>query len=219
MRRGSLLLAVSFALGCSGVTKLDPTSLGRDSWQRPADVIEALDLQAGDRVADLGAGEGYFVTYLSAAVGESGTVYAVDVEEEIVGALTERFPPDTSNVQPILGRFDDPMLPDRSVDLILIVNTYHHIEDRSVYFQQLKQDLRPAGRVAVIEPNEDLGGLLALALDEGHTSSAPVLEQEMREAGFRIVARHDFLPVQVFRVFGAEETTARRPATAGVPQR
>jgi ubiquinone/menaquinone biosynthesis C-methylase UbiE len=209
VRRATLLLALSFALGCSGVSKLDLTTLGRDSWQRPTDVIEALDLQSGDRVADLGAGEGYFVAYLSAAVGESGTVYAVDVDEEIVGALTERFPPDTGNVKPILGRFDDPMLPDHSIDLVLIVNTYHHIEDRAVYFRQLKQDLRPAGRVAVIEPDEDLGGLLGLTLDEGHTSSAPVVEEEMREAGFRIVARHDFLPVQVFRVFGAEEATAR----------
>ena len=208
MRQATLLLALSFALGCSGVSKLDLTTLGRDSWQRPADVVEALDLQAGDRVADLGAGEGYFVSHLSVAVGESGTVYAVDVEEEIVGALTERFPPDASNVKAILGRFDDPMLPDHSVDLVLIVNTYHHIEDRAVYFRQLKQDLRPAGRVAVIEPNEDLGGLLGLTLDEGHKSSAPVVEAEMREAGLRVVARHDFLPVQVFRIFASEETTA-----------
>ena len=208
MRQATLLLALSFALGCSGVSKLDLTTLGRDSWQRPADVVEALDLQAGDRVADLGAGEGYFVSHLSVAVGESGTVYAVDGEEEIVGALTARFPPDASNVKAILGRFDDPMLPDHSVDLVLIVNTYHHIEDRAVYFRQLKQDLRPAGRVAVIEPNEDLGGLLGLTLDEGHKSSAPVVEAEMREAGFRVVARHDFLPVQVFRIFASEETTA-----------
>jgi arsenite methyltransferase len=201
MRRAAFLVVLSVMFGCSGVTKLDLTTLGRGTWQRPADVIEALDLKEGDQVADLGAGEGYFVAELSEAVGESGKVYAVDVEGEIVVALAERFPPDASNVESILGRYDDPLLPDGGVDLILIVNTYHHIEDRPAYFRQLKQDLRPSGRVAVLEPNEDLGGLLRLALDEGHTSSAPVVEEEMREAGFEVAARHDFLPVQIFRVF------------------
>jgi arsenite methyltransferase len=201
MRRAAFLVVLSVMFGCSGVTKLDLTTLGRGTWQRPADVIEALDLKEGDQVADLGAGEGYFVAELSEAVGESGKVYAVDVEGEIVVALAERFPPDASNVESILGRYDDPLLPDGGVDLILIVNTYHHIEDRPAYFRQLKQDLRPSGRVAVLEPNEDLGGLLRLALDEGHTSSAPVVEEEMREAGYEVAARHDFLPVQIFRVF------------------
>jgi len=57
----------------------------------------------------------------------------------------------------------------------------------------------------VIEPNEDLGGILGLTLDEGHTSSAPSVEEEMREAGYRVEARHEFLPVQIFRVFSRDD--------------
>ena len=87
------------------------------------------------------------------------------------------------------------------MDLVLIVNTYHHIEDRRAYFGRLRRDLSPRGRVAVIEPDEDLGGILRLALDDGHTSSAPTVEREMEEAGYVVDARHEFLPVQIFRVF------------------
>ena len=201
MRRAALLASLLVLGGCNGFSKLDLSTLGRDSWQRPADVVDALQLQPGDRVADLGAGEGYFVLHLTEAVGADGRVYAVDVEEEVVEELAERFPPESTNVEVVLAKFEDPMLPDGSLDLILIVNTYHHIEDRPAYFRRLRRDLRPGGRVAVIDPNEDLGGILALSLDEGHKSSAPVVEQEMRKAGYRVEARHDFLPVQIFRVF------------------
>ena len=201
MRRALLLVAVLFVSACSGVSKLDLSTLGRGTWQRPEDVVGALELRPGDRVADLGAGEGYFVPYLVDAVGADGRVYAVDVDEEIVGGLAERFPPESTNVEAVLGELEDPKLPDASVDVVLIVNTYHHIEDRPAYFRRLKLDLRPGGRVAVIEPNQDLSGVLSLTLDDGHTSSAPRVEQEMREAGYRVDARHDFLPVQIFRVF------------------
>ncbi len=204
MRRAALLVSLLLLSGCNGFTKLDLTTLGRDSWQRPAAVIDALELQPGDRVADLGAGEGYFVPRLTEAVGADGRVYAVDVDEEVVGELAERFPPGSTNVEVVLAKLEDPMLPDGSLDLILIVNTYHHIEDRPAYFRRLRRDLRPGGRVAVIDPNEDLGGILALTLDEGHKSSAPAVEQEMRKAGYRVEARHDFLPVQIFRVFAPD---------------
>ncbi len=204
MRRAALVASLLVLSGCGGITKLDLTTLGRDSWQRPADVVDALELQPGDRVADLGAGEGYFVPHLTEAVGADGRVYAVDVDEEVVGELAERFPPESTNVEAVLANLEDPMLPDGSLDLVLIVNTYHHIEGRPAYFRRLRRDLRPGGRVAVIDPNEDLGGILALTLDEGHKSSAPVVEEEMRKAGYRVEARHDFLPVQIFRVFSPD---------------
>jgi arsenite methyltransferase len=199
--RRALPLLLLLLAGCSGVSKLDWTTLGRDTWQRPADVVEALALRPGDRVADLGAGEGYFESYLAEAVGPQGRVYAVEVEPELVEGLRRRFPAEAINVKAVLGTFEDPRLPDGSIDVVLVVNTYHHIEDRPAYFRRLQRDLRPGGRVAVIEPNQDLRGILSLALDEGHESSAPLVEEEMREAGYEVEASHDFLPVQIFRVF------------------
>lgn len=201
----TVIAPVLTLVACSGVGKLDLTTLGRGTWQRPADVVGALELQPGDRVADLGAGKGYFVHYLSEAVGSNGRVVAVEVDEELVQSLAEQFPPDRSNVEIVLGGFEDPGLDDGSVDLILIVNTYHHIEDRPDYFRRLQRDLRPGGRVAVIEPNQDLHGVLSLALDEGHKSSAPAVVAEMAQAGYRLEASFEFLPVQIFEVFEPDD--------------
>jgi ubiquinone/menaquinone biosynthesis C-methylase UbiE len=201
VKRLVLLACASLLLACSGVSKLDWSTLGRDSWQRPADVVDALRLGKGDHVADLGAGEGYFVEHLSLAVGPGGTVYAVEVDDELVAGLSQRFPPEETNVVAVRGAFEDPKLPDGTLDVVLIVNTYHHIEDRPAYFRRLRQDLTPGGRVAVIEPDQDLAGILSLTLDEGHKSSAAIVEQEMQEAGYVVDGRHDFLPVQIFRVF------------------
>ncbi len=205
MRWIALALPLCFAIGCQGVGKLDLLAGGRDRWQRPDDVMKALELEKGDRVADLGAGDGYFVRHLADAVGPTGEVYAVDVDEEIVAELSKSFATESGNVTAVLGKYEDPMLPDGSIDVVLIVNTYHHIEDRPAYFRRLRNDLRPGGRVAVIEPNEDLGGILSLALDEGHKSSASSVEEEMLEAGYRVEARHEFLPVQIFRIFSPDD--------------
>ena len=114
--RVDLLLTLSALLfGCSGVTRLDFTSWGRGTWQRPEAVVRALALPSGARVADLGAGDGYFVPYLSDAVGKDGQVYAVEVEAELVRAMESRFAGE-SNVEVVLGRFEDPLLPS-SADL------------------------------------------------------------------------------------------------------
>lgn len=203
MRRSrGLALLVLLLSGCSGLSKLDYTSLGRDSWQRPRDVVRALGLAPGDHVADLGAGDGYFVPYLAEAVGADGRVYAVEVDDSAIAGLKERFGNGAApNVEVILGDYDDPELPDGAVDLVLLVNTYHHIEDRPGYFARLRADLSPAGRVAVIDPNADLTGVLSLFLDAGHQSRASDVAREMEEAGYRPAETFDFLPVQIFEVF------------------
>ena len=188
--------------GCSGVTRLDFTSWGRAIWQRPEDVVRALELWPGARVADIGAGKGYFVPYLSDAVGKDGRVYAVEVKDELTRAMESRFA-DASNVEVVLGDFDDPLLPDGQIDLVLIVNTYHHIEDRDLYFRKLLVDLAPEGRVAVIEDDAELTGILGLFVKDGHASRASDVDREMREAGYRRLESIDLLPTQIFEVFGS----------------
>ncbi len=208
---GLLALAALGLSACTGVSKLDFTRLGRDTWQRPEAVIRALAIRPGDRVADLGAGEGYFVPHLLEAVGPSGRVYAVEVEEELTEKLSARFAAGPENVEIVLGRYDDPELPDAALDLVLIVNTYHHIEDRPAYFGRLRADLAPAGRIAILEPNAELTGFLALFLDDGHSSRADAVAAEMRSAGYAHVASFDFLATQIFEVFepGRDALSAR----------
>jgi ubiquinone/menaquinone biosynthesis C-methylase UbiE len=199
-----ILLALAFlSSACSGFSKIDYSSLTqRAAWQRPELVIAALDIQPGDHVVDLGSGEGYFLPYLAEAVGPDGRVSAVEVDPEVVDALKIRVDEaGWENVRVLLGDFDDPGLADAGVDLVFVVNTYHHIEDRPVYFGNLQADLGDGGRVAVIDPNLELTGLLSLALDEGHKTAINELHDEMRQAGYREIDRFDFLPVQVFAVY------------------
>lgn len=203
---GPAILVALMLLACSGASKLDYGSLHqRAGWQKPEAVIEALDIEPGARVADIGAGDGYFLPYLAEAVGPEGRVFAVDVDAERVDALERRVAEaGHSNVTVVLANFDDPLLPDAGIDLTLLCNTYHHIEERPAYFEKLLDDLDREGRVAVIEPNEDLHGLLRLFLDEGHTSSASAIDEEMSAAGYQRTASFDFLPIQLFEVYSME---------------
>ena len=183
--------------------------------------MHALGLGEGQRVADIGAGEGYFVSYLSDAVGSEGRVYAVDVEADITTRLEQRFGQKGTNVEAILAQLDDPGLPDRQIDMVLIVNTYHHIEGRADYFARLRDDLSATGRVAIVEPNADLTGILSLLLDDGHMSSAPVIVREMLDAGYEHVESHDFLPTQVFEIFeplGRRRIVHREPVRPPLSQ-
>ena len=191
----------------SELSKLDYTTIpGRDTWQLPARVIEALEIRKGHRVADVGAGGGYFTFLLAEAVGPRGRVYAVDVDEVEVQKLeSEVLRQGLGNVDVVLGELDDPRLPDRGIDLVFLCNTYHHIENRDAYFSRLRGDLRPGGRVAVIDMRADLGGIAGWLSHDGHWVERDVLRGEMKLAGYRLLARHDFLPVQLFEVFAPAE--------------
>jgi SAM-dependent methyltransferase len=206
-----LTVAALMAAGCSGMSKLDYGKLhSRAGWQLPEQVIESLKIEEGAHVADLGAGDGYFVFRLADAVGPRGRVYAVDVDEEIVEKLRARVAEEGySNVEVILGEFGDPKLPDARIDLVFLCNTYHHIDDRPDYFARLKMDLGPGGRVAVIDMRSDLSGFLSLFTDEGHDTPLDELDAEMNEAGYHRSEAFDFLPIQNFQVFAPGERVAQ----------
>src|SRR5438552_18597200 len=138
----------SFADGEHWSTVFDDPS--GDAWQKPAELVAALGLHPGMTVGDLGAGTGYFSRHLSAAVGPEGTVLAVDTEPNMVARLRERAEAErTVNVVPILASADNPRLPAHATDLVLIVDTFHHIADLLTYLHGLRRCLRPGGRVGV----------------------------------------------------------------------
>jgi ubiquinone/menaquinone biosynthesis C-methylase UbiE len=171
----------------------------RGLWQQPAAVIEALNVKEGNTVADLGAGSGYFTFRFSNAVGQAGTVYAVDVDPASL-AFIERQGKERggiANVEMVLAAPDDPKLPANSVDLLFMSNTYRHLTQRVTYFTALSRVLRPGGRVAIIDYKDE--GLRASLF--GHATSKESVRRELEAAGYRLIHDFDFLPKQHFQVF------------------
>ena len=123
----------------------------RDAWQKPDDVLGALELAPALTVADVGAGTGYFTVRLARAVPQ-GQVIATDIEPDMVRYLTERARREQlSNVRAVLAGPDDPALPPASVDRILVVDVWHHVADRRKYAAGLARALRPGGFVAIVD--------------------------------------------------------------------
>jgi ubiquinone/menaquinone biosynthesis C-methylase UbiE len=171
---------------------------GRDSWQHPARVIESLSLAPGQRVADLGAGGGYFTFLLARAVGPNGVVYAIDVDADMTGLLERRAADGNhTNVEVLLVDPVEPELPDAPLDLIFTCNTYHHIHDPAAYFARLRRHLRSGGRIAIIDHKPE-GWLQRLF---PHSSASETIRSEMEAAGYALQSAHDFLPKQSFLVF------------------
>ncbi|WP_437518133.1 class I SAM-dependent methyltransferase [Sorangium sp. So ce1099] len=124
----------------------------RDAWQKPASVVAAMRIAPGMRVADLGAGTGYFLPHLSRAVGPAGAVVGLDIEPDMVRYMAERATRERlANVTARQVRPDDPGLEPGSVDRILVVDTWHHIPDRPAYAAKLRAALRPDGAVVVVD--------------------------------------------------------------------
>jgi SAM-dependent methyltransferase len=168
----------------------------RDAWQKPHEVIQALALAPDAVVADIGAGTGYFSARLANML-PKGRVYAVDIEPDMVRYLGERAQREgLANMSAVAGTADDPRLPERA-DLILLVDVYHHIDNRTAYFRRLRDSLDTGGRIAIID--------FRLDSPEGPPRAARVpparVEAEMTAAGYERVHRHDFLPRQYFLVF------------------
>ncbi len=153
----------------------------------------------GDVVADVGAGTGYFIPYLSEAVGEAGKLLAVDIETALIEHMrTRAADAGATNVETILAEPDDPKLPERGVDIVLIVDTWHHIDARIDYLGKLARALRPAGRVVVVDFHE---GELPVGPPPGHKLSREHVVAEFEEAGWALDREGDLLPYQYLLVF------------------
>ena len=176
-------------------------SPSRAAWQKPDEVVDALALKAGDAVADIGAGSGYFSTRFARAVGETGKVFAVDIDEGLIRHLRERASQEKlENMEAVLAKPDDPKLAARSVDVVFICNVLHHVENRAAYYKKLAAALRPGGRLAVVDffkRELPVGPGVEMKI------AREAMVRELRDAGFRVEEEFDFLPHQYFLVFEA----------------
>ncbi len=168
----------------------------RDEWQKPHEVIQALHLAPDATVADIGSGTGYFSVRFAHFVPE-GRVYGVDIEPDMVKYLADRAQREgLRNVTSIAGSADDPHLPGK-VDVIVMVDVYHHIDNRDAYLHKLKSYLKPGGRIAVIDFNRrsPMGPPVAERIPDAQ------LKDELTKAGYTLVEEDTFLPDQNFVIF------------------
>ncbi len=175
----------------------------REAWQQPDRVIAALDLAPGMTVADLGAGTGYFSSRLCRALGNSGLLFSVETEAKLLEYLRGRAEKEgCANLIPVLASVDNPRLPPASLDLLFIVDTFHHIDSRLEYFRSAASTLKPKGRLAVIDWKQ---GELPEGPSPKHKVSAQQVISEMNDAGYRLAVQHDFLKYQYFLVFTVKQ--------------
>ena len=171
----------------------------RDEYQKPHEVITALKLKAGEAIADIGAGSGYFTFRLARHVGDSGRVYAVDVSPEMIVHMNRRIRDlKLKNVVSILAAPDDPLLTDASVDRFFICDTWHHIENRDQYLGLMKKMLKPGGEVVMVDfkkAETPMGPPQEMRIDRAD------LVKEIEKNGFKVAAEHTFLPYQYFIAF------------------
>ncbi|MBI4189674.1 MAG: class I SAM-dependent methyltransferase [Betaproteobacteria bacterium] len=168
----------------------------RDAWQKPHEVIQALALKPDAVIADIGSGTGYFSARFANMV-PKGRVYGVDTEPDMVKYLAERAKREKlGNVTAIAAAPDDPRLPEK-VDLIIMVDVFHHIADRARYLKKLQGSLKPGGRIAIIDFRVDS--------PDGPPKSARIapnqVKAELKRAGYALAREHAFLPNQYFLIF------------------
>lgn len=163
-------------------------------------VMDLLGVRAGASVADIGAGSGWFTVRAARRVGVGGRVYAVEINEEYVKhierrAADERLP----QVRAVLGKEDDPLLPERGVDAVLILKTYHEIAEPVRLLARLRRSLRDGALVGVIDRN---------GKGDDHGLDRDMVVREAAQAGFELVSEHDFVkPDQMdyFLIFRARK--------------
>jgi len=168
----------------------------RPKWQKPSVVLRVMGIEEGDRVADVGTGTGYFLPFLSSMVTQTGKVYAVDIDPDMLAYVkTRKFPQD--NVETVLAAPDDPKLPEHGLDAILLVDTWHHIEDRKAYIKQLGRALDPYGRVGIVDFYKKE---LPVGPPVPHKLDRETVLREFREAGWDLLTESTALPYQYFLV-------------------
>jgi len=159
----------------------------RDAWQRPAEVMDALGLVAGMRVADIGSGDGYFTFHLAARVGPTGKVYAVEIDDSELKKIRRRAKAEgLGQIETVLGARDDPRLGPESVDVALIVNAYHEMQEYDAMLAGVFRALKPGGLLAIIEAEDDPGQRRESYYDR-HRMPAEVVREDAARAGFRFL--------------------------------
>jgi SAM-dependent methyltransferase len=171
----------------------------REAEERPDRAIEALRLRPGAVVADLGAGSGYFTVRLARRVGPSGRVFAADIQPEMLSLLRTRLQREAlSNVELVQSVEDNPRLPPRTFDLILMVDVYHELARPQVILSKLLASLKPTGRLVLLEYRKEDP---TVPIRPEHKMSVAEARLEVEAGGFQLDRVDSRLPRQHILIF------------------
>ncbi len=171
----------------------------REIEEQPDRMLDALKIEPGMTVADVGAGAGYQSLRLSRRVGPNGTVLATDLQPQMLRMLTANAKQaGATNIKPILCTQQDPKLPEGKVDLILLVDVYHECSEPEAALQGWRKALKPGGRLVLVEfraedPN--------VPIKPEHKMTVAQVRKEIEPQGFAFKELHDFLPWQHIIIF------------------
>jgi len=167
-----------------------PTEADRELWQKVPEIFKAMGISVGSRVADIGAGSGFFTVRLARTVGPRGRVVAVDVNPDTVRQLQERIAREQlQNVEVHTGTHADPRLPG-SLDAVLIVNAYHEMTEHQTVLDNIRQALKLEGRLVIVEPIAQAREKTSRAEQyANHEISLDYVADDLLKAGFTITER------------------------------
>ncbi len=165
----------------------------RDKWQKPDELIRWMDISAGDKVADIGCHEGYMTFKLAKVVGTKGLVYAVDVESAKLEKVKKHAQDDNlPQIQTIKGDYDDPKLPENILDAVIILDTYHEMDEHEEILQHIRSSLKVGGRLILCEAIADERRKASRSEQEKrHELAMTFALQDLEKAGFKIIFQKD----------------------------
>jgi ubiquinone/menaquinone biosynthesis C-methylase UbiE len=186
-----LFLAISLMAipSCHSQTDPDAWEQRHNAYQPPEQVMDSIGVKPGMVIAEIGVGKGRYVVHMAKRVGATGKIYANDIDKKALDYLDYRCQRDSiPNVMTVLGKVTDPRLPKETMDLVYMINTYHHLDKPVELMKNIIPCLKPDGRLVIIEhdPVKVPGfGSEATAKD--------VLIDQAKQAGFELVKLMTFL--------------------------
>ena len=171
----------------------------REQEEEPEKAIAALEIHQGAVVADIGAGVGYFTMRLADVVGPTGKVYANDIQPEMIRMLKKNMQErGLTNVEPVLGKIDDPRLPRAAIDLALLVDVYHEFSEPQKMLDRIRESLKPDGRLVLLEYRKEDP---KVPIRPEHKMSIAEVKAEVEPEGYKMDKVLEILPRQHILIF------------------
>jgi len=169
-------------------------------WQDTEEIMDRLHLGAGDIVADIGAGSGFFTIPFSSRVGEKGLVFAEEIQIEMINYISRKVEEqELKNIRVIFGKPEDPSLLDNFFNLVFLANTYHELEKPFLMLENIKKDMRHSGRLAIIDWDPAKQSPFGPPIEAKVPESTII--KEVERSGFELIEKHNFMPYHYFLVF------------------